>query len=232
MRLGLAFGIGRELGRAALAQDCALCGAPSGEHLLCPGCSAELPVLAGSCPRCALPSPGGEPCRVCIACPPHFDRTVALWRYQFPCDRLIHALKYQARLPIAAFFAQALAARLTTRVDVVVPMPLHRSRLAERGFNPSLEIARALTRRTGDVLAPAAVRRTRRTLPQTELPLEERAANVLGAFACSADLRGRRVAVVDDVMTTGTSLDELARVLKASGARTVENWVVARTLLD
>jgi ComF family protein len=232
MSIGYVTQKARALGRIALAQDCALCGAPSGDRLLCRECCADLPALGEACPRCALPSPGAALCGACGASPPWFDRTVAVWRYEFPCDRLIHALKYRARLPLAGFFAQALAARLPGPADVVIPMPLHRTRLAERGFNPAVEIARALTRRTGGLLAPASARRVRRTAPQTALPLEERAANVRGAFACAADVRGRRVAVVDDVMTTGTTLDELARVLKAAGASTVENWVVARTLLD
>jgi len=222
----------RDLERLALAQDCALCGAPSGDRVLCAGCCADLPALAESCPRCALPSPGGAACGACLAAPPHFDRTIAAWRYDFPCDRLVHRLKYRARLPIAGFLAETLAPRISSRVDCVVPMPLHRERLAERGFNPAVEIARALVARTGGRLATGAARRVRHTAPQAELPLEERAANVRGAFACAPDLRGKRVAVVDDVMTTGTTLDELARELKAAGASMVENWVVARTLLD
>jgi ComF family protein len=232
MKTGLVTKGLRVLGRVALAQDCALCGASSGEALLCAGCCADLPPLSESCPRCAQPSPRGAPCGACLAAPPHFDRTVAVWRYAFPCDRLIHALKYRARLPVAVFFARALAARLAERVDMVVPMPLHRSRLAERGFNPSVEIARALTRCTGDALSLVAARRVRHTIPQAELPLDQRAANVRDAFSCSPGVRGRRVAVVDDVMTTGTTLDELARALKAAGALSVQNWVVARTLLD
>jgi ComF family protein len=232
MRIGLLTDALNGIGRVALAQDCALCGTATGDRLLCAGCCADLPVLGESCPRCALPTPGAVPCGRCVACPPSFDRTIAVWRYEFPCDRLVQALKYRARLPIAAFFAQSLAARRPGSVDLVVPMPLHRSRLAERGFNPSVEIARALAGRTGDLVEPAAARRVRRTAPQTELPLDERAANVRGAFACSLDLRGKRVAVVDDVMTTGTTLEELARVLKTAGASTVENWVIARTLLD
>ncbi len=229
MRIGLVTDTWRLLARTALAQDCVLCGAASGDELLCGGCRAELPLLPESCPRCALPSPGAAPCGACGAA--HYDATLAVWRYEFPCDRLVQALKYRARLPIAGLFARALAGRLRGRADLVVPMPLHRSRVAERGFNPSLEIARALVRLTGGTLAPAAARRVRPTRAQAELPLEQRAANVRGAFECAMDLQGRRVAVIDDVMTTGTTLDELARVLKAAGASRVENWVVARTLL-
>src|SRR5205807_8096324 len=115
---------------------------------------------------------------------------------------------------------------------LIIPMPLHRARLAERGFNPSVEIARELARLTGNTLATAGARRLRHTAPQAQLPFEERAENVRGAFACAVDVRGRQIAVVDDVMTTGTTLAELARALKGAGAAAVENWIVARTLLD
>jgi ComF family protein len=222
----------RRLLEGALAQDCLLCSGASGHELLCAGCREDLPLLDESCPRCALPQPGGGFCGQCLADPPHFDRTVAVWRYDFPCDLLIQALKYRARLPLAGFFARALAARIQPCADLVVPMPLHRSRLAERGFNHALEIARGLESRTGHDPAFSCLRRIRPTTPQTQLPFKERAANVRGAFVCAADVRGKRVAVVDDVMTTGTTLDEVARVLKAAGAASVDNWVVARTLLE
>ena len=232
MSTGMMKRLWSDFARVALAQDCALCGAPSADRLICAGCCADLPALPESCPRCALPSPGGASCGACLAAPPYFDRTIAAWRYEFPCDRLVHLLKYRARLPIAGLLAETLARRISRRIDWVLPMPLHRERLAQRGFNPAVEIARALVARNGGRLATGGARRVRHTVPQAELPLEERAANVRGAFACALDLRGKRVAVVDDVMTTGTTLDELARVLKAAGAERVENWVIARTLLD
>jgi ComF family protein len=225
-------GAWRDLVRGVLAQDCLLCGGASGDELLCAGCHADLPELRESCPRCALPSRGGVPCGACLARPPHFDCTVAVWRYDFPCDLLVQALKYRARLPLAAFFGRALSAHIERSADIVVPMPLHRSRLAERGFNHAAEIAREIAVRTGHAVTTAGVRRVRQTTPQTQLPFGERAANVRGAFVCAADVRHKRVAVVDDVMTTGTTLDEVARVLKAAGAAAVDNWVVARTLLD
>ena len=233
MKSGAIFDNCRKLRQLLSDQDCLACGCAAGRELLCPACRADLPALPESCPRCALPSPAGEMCGRCLARPPHFDRTIAVWRYDFPCDRLIQALKYRACLPLAGFFAAALAPRTGGRVvDVVIPMPLHRTRLAERGFNPSVEIARELARRLGTPFARAGARRLRHTAQQTRLPFAARAANVRGAFACAADVRGKRIAVVDDVMTTGTTLEELARVLKAAGAAMVENWIVARTLLD
>jgi ComF family protein len=216
--------------RSVFGQDCVLCAAASGERLLCDACTADLPHVADACPRCAGPSPGGATCGACTTHPPSFDATLAPWRYEFPVDRLVLALKFGRRLALAEAFGAALAERAAgRRVDALVPMPLGRARLAERGFNQALEIARHLARLTGIALAPAIAQRVRDTTPQTALPHDERAANVRGAFACDADAAGRTFAVIDDVMTTGASLEELARTLKRAGAAHVENWVVART---
>jgi len=211
-------------------EDCLLCGAEGAPELLCPACIAELPALAESCPRCALPSPAAALCGSCLNRPPHFDATLALWRYEFPCDGLVQALKYRARLALAGFFARSLASRPMPEVDLIVPMPLHPKRVAERGFNQALEIARGLARHLGRPIEPRGVLRVKNTPPQTELPYEDRAKNVRGAFLCELDLSGASVAVLDDVMTTGATLNELARVLKRAGATRVENLVIARTV--
>ena len=214
-----------------LGQDCPLCGASSKTELLCAPCASDLPALPEHCPRCALPTRGGSVCGSCIARPPHYDGTTALWLYEFPCDRLVQALKYRAQLALAGFFARTLASRSLPELDLVLPMPLHPRRLAERGFNQAQEIARLLARHLGKPLEPQGARRVKDTPPQAELPVEERAKNVRGAFVCELDLGGASVAVVDDVMTSGTTLDELARVLKRAGAARVENLVIARTVL-
>lgn len=214
---------------AVLDQDCALCGAASGAAQLCPPCHAELPVLAPGCPVCAMPCRRGETCGSCLARPPWFDGTTAVWRYAYPVDRLVQALKFHGRLALAPYFAHALAGRVG-HADLVIPMPLHASRLVERGFNQAVEIASSLARETGSRFLPRGAVRIRPTQPQANLPFEERSKNVRGAFECVLDLPGTSIAVVDDVMTTGATLNELARVLKRSGAARVENWVVARTL--
>jgi ComF family protein len=215
--------------RRLLAQDCILCAAPSGDTSFCAGCAQDLPVLGDACPRCAGPSPGGAVCGTCLSDPPSFDATVAAWRYGFPVDRLVLALKYGGRLALARAFGGALAARVADRqVNLLVPMPLAPPRLRERGFNQAMEIARALARGTRLTVEPHLVARVRDTPPQTDLPHDARAANVRGAFACTRAVAGRSLAIVDDVMTTGASLEELARTLKRAGAARVENWVVAR----
>ena len=217
---------------ALLPQDCVLCGLRAGDSPLCAGCRADLPALpAAHCPVCALPVATAQVCGRCLKHPPAFDATLALWCYAAPADHLIHALKFHARLPLARFFADALAALDLPPVDRLLAMPLHPRRLAERGFNPSVEIARALARRTGLAFDAFALERLHDTPPQRELAWSQRRRNVRGAFALrrDAEVRGLHVAVVDDVLTTGASLHELARVLKAGGALTVTALVLART---
>jgi len=198
-----------------------------------------------------MPSAVGEECGRCLRRQPHFDATHAALRYEFPADRLILSLKYGARLPLASLLANLLARALRREearqreehpigagtgagdtdigIGLVIAMPLHRRRLAVRGFNQSVEIGRRLSRALALPFSADGALRQRDTPPQAGLPLKLRRANVRGAFACSPGLAGQSVAVVDDVMTSGATLDELARELKRAGAVRVENWVVART---
>ncbi len=221
---------------ALLRRDCFLCGAASDDALLCSSCLADLPRLSAErCPICALPTPDADICGACLKQAPHFDATEAIWRYEFPIDRMIQSLKYSRRLASADFFGEALAAlsgngfKSAAPPDVILPVPLSTKRLAQRGFNQSVEIARPLARQLGVPLELKRIRR-RDTAPQTGLPWKERAKNIRHAFECGIDLGGKTVLVVDDVMTTGATLDELARTLKAHGAARVENRVLARAL--
>ena len=228
-------GLGRQLGAALLPQECLLCAAPAGNALLCPPCVAGLPRLpARVCPVCALPSPEGQRCGACLAAPPHFDATVAAFLYGFPLDRLVQALKYQHRLALAAWFAEALLAATPPpgRYDLLLPLPLAPLRLGERGFNQALEIARPLARAMALPLALDCCLRRGDSPPQAGLPWRARQRNVRGVFEARRDLTGKSLLVVDDVMTTGASLNELARTLKKQGAVRVGNWVVARAVKD
>lgn len=219
---------------ALLPQDCFLCAAPSGAELLCSACAQSLPRLpVDLCPVCALPTPGAEVCGACLKKPPHFDATRAVFSYGFPLDRLIQSLKYSHRLASADFLGKALAhAGTESRPDLIVPVPLSAARLAQRGFNQALELARPLAHMLGLPLETGWIHRRRDTTPQASLPWKERAKNIRHAFESEIDLTGKTVLVVDDVMTTGATLDELARTLKAHGAARVENRVLARTLKD
>ena len=228
---------GTLLGRLAatvFGGSCYVCrGAAAGGALMCAACERDLPSLPPErCPRCAVPAPGAQLCGRCIADPPAFDATIAAFAYAFPADVLVKALKFGSELALAPFLAAHLAANLDPArpVDLIIAVPLHPQRLAERGYNQSVEIARALSRSTGRPLETRGCDRVRRTPEQAALPLAERKLNLRGAFACSLELSGRRVALVDDVMTTGATLDSLAAAVKRAGAASVENWVVARTL--
>ncbi len=223
--------IGTRIRQTLLAQDCLLCQAASGERLLCEACERELPSAAPACPRCALSGSGDTECGACLAEPPHFDASCAALVYAYPVDALIQALKYGGQLALAGLFAHKLDQRIgpAAGIDLIAPLPLHPARLAGRGFNQAAEIAKALSRLRGIAMDAQVARRVRNTAPQTALPWRERASNMRAAFACERDLSGLRIAVVDDVMTTGATLDEFARTLKRSGAARVENWVVART---
>ena len=214
-----------------LPQDCFLCGAGSGSALLCAECAASLPAAPRPCcPVCALPTPAGEVCGACLREPPGFDATLACYVYDFPVDRLVQALKYGGTLAVAAWLGQALASGSPPDAELMLALPLHPRRLRERGFNQATEIARDLARRLRLPLAHGLVERGTDTAPQASLPWAQRRRNVCGSFLCRADLSGKRIAVVDDVMTTGAALNELAGALKRAGAARVTNLVAARTL--
>lgn len=200
---------------------------------ICLPCQQDLPWhIQAHCPQCALASSDNQICGHCLRAPPAFDRTLALFRYQYPLDAMLQRYKYGHLLSMADTFAGLLLSKLpvTNLPDVVIPMPLHPQRLKERGFNQALEIARIVAKMLSMKLDAQACIRTKLTPPQVSLPLKQRVKNMRGAFDCTAQLHGLRVAVLDDVMTTGASLNALATSVKAAGASEVECWVIARTL--
>lgn len=213
------------------AQPCVLCGAYSHDGVWCKACDADLPRLSSAhCPVCALPAPHGTTCGKCLRHAPGFDRTVAAYVYAFPVDKLIQAVKFSEQLALVAQLADTLAQCVATRPDSIVAMPLHPLRLRERGFNQSLLFAQCLSRQLDIPLLNDTCQRTRNTSPQSTLPWRQRGKNMRKAFACSANLDGKHIAIVDDVMTTGASIGELAHTLRRAGATQISAWVIARTL--
>ena len=216
-----------------IAPSCLMCTGPSAGALLCAPCHADLPRLpSAQCDTCALPITSGTRCGACLSHAPAYDHVCAPFTYAFPADALVQALKYRSMLAIAPLFGSAIASSLDERPDVIIPMPLADARLRERGFNQAQEIARHVAGISGIPLLPHACRKVRDTAPQAALPWKERAKNVRKAFVCDADLSGKHIAVVDDVMTTGATLNELAHNLKQAGAVRVSGLIVARTLPD
>ncbi|MDR1890242.1 MAG: ComF family protein [Zoogloeaceae bacterium] len=222
---------------ALLPPLCLLCGAriplrrQGDDVAFCPDCLSDLPVLqAAHCPDCLIETEHGERCGACLAHAPDFDYARALYRYEFPVNRLIHGLKYQARFAPARTWGRMLAVQTADfPADCVLPLPLHAERLAERGYNQALEIARHCACARGLPLERESLQKRRATPPQSSLSLKARQRNLKGAFSCQRDFSGRHLLLVDDVLTTGATANEAARVLKLHGAASVGIAVVART---
>jgi len=224
-----------------LPPRCVLCNGPGQPRCLdlCVDCEAGFGSVPGACPRCGLARTGlprpGE-CDRCLVQPPPYDRCHAAFEYAFPVDGLVQSLKYGGRLSVARVLGTLLAGSIEERglhldVDVLLPVPLHASRHAERGFNQSFEVARWVARGVHRPCDPRALVRTRPTAPQVGLPLAERATNLAGAFAVVGDIVGQRVVLIDDVVTTGSTVREASLVLRLAGAFSVDVWCVARTAL-
>jgi ComF family protein len=221
--------------------DCILCLAPlrdrsdAGGHI-CAACTADMPLSEPyACTQCAasITSPGL--CGSCLSDPPAFDAAVAACTYAFPVSQVISQFKYGSRLALAGWMAEALAGAVTRRnagpgVDWILPLPLSRERILERGFNQAALIAAGVARRLSLPLHRDELLRVRNTTPQASLDHDARWRNVKGAFevAVDASIAGQRIALVDDVMTTGATMDAAARALRKAGATRVEAWVVAR----
>ncbi|WP_119153787.1 ComF family protein [Caldimonas tepidiphila] len=220
----------------ALPGQCAVCRAWQ-RGRICTACAAAFGAPRPRCRRCAVGVPAGVAlCGACLREPPAFDAAFAAFDYAYPWDGLVAALKFRDALDLAAPLAQQLAAALPPDAPpavLVVPVPLSQRRLAGRGYNQAWELARRVAGWRGVQGQARLLLRLRDTAHQLELRPDERAANVRGAFAVEPGLQprlaGRHVALVDDVMTTGATVAEIARVLRRGGAASVQVWVVART---
>jgi ComF family protein len=202
---------------------------------LCLHCRNEAPWLAHACARCSLPLPASCDDRLCGRCQkqtPAFDVTTALFHYRPPVDYLIKRLKFAGELAIGPLLADLLAQRLACRdtalPELLIPVPLHRSRLQQRGFNQATELARIVGRQLEIHSTHRLCLRNRKTEPQSLLSHNARRLNCRNAFTVTAEKLPAHVAIIDDVMTTGHTANELARALKSAGASKVEVWVIAR----
>jgi ComF family protein len=216
--------------------QCRLCGVATGTALrLCPPCLANSPWIRNACTQCGTPLPvqaEDSRCGRCQQRPPAFDTTTALFHYQPPVDYLIKQLKFAHELALIPLLSALLSARLTTRAAplpaLLVPVPLHHTRLRERGFNQATELARRVGRELGIRSDHRLCKRNRDTRPQSLLSPNARRLNLRNAFSVQGSGVAGHVAIIDDVMTTGHTSNELARVLKQAGAERVEVWVIAR----
>ena len=218
-----------------LPVSCGLCNASTNSHLpLCRHCRDELPAIGNACLYCALPMSTTGPCGGCQRKRPSCDDVHALLLYQEPVNFLVQQFKFNRKLEYTRLFSEMMADKITAvekRPDMLIPVPLHSSRLRSRGYNQSWELARQLSKITGIPASHKLCRRIRKTPLQTGLKASERRRNLKHAFAINQDVKGLHICIVDDVMTTGSTLEVIASELKSAGATRVTGMVVARVVL-
>ena len=222
---------------------CLLCNA-SGycQQDICKGCVADLPLLKNPCPQCALPlsvpvANNQLKCGHCLRFSPPYDKMIALWHYQAPVTRLIARLKFQHQLKYARLLGEQLAHELLLQQqrgyvlpEAIIPVPLHVSRLRERGFNQSLEIARFIARRLAIAIDMASCQRQRATIAQSTLAASQRKKNMRNAFVVIKPMTVKHVSIVDDVVTTGHTINALCKQLRSAGVQKIDIWCCARTI--
>lgn len=236
-----------------LPQPCLLCGEISQQHdlALCVRCMTGLPVLGETCQQCANPletrldklgdflqQPAllqTRRCGQCLRERTYFDHTLAFFPYILPFSHFVQAAKFKGKLSVARLLGQLLAQQLANCVDSLdeqpdglLPVPLHPSRQRERGYNQALEIALPVSRRLQIPILYNLASRIKATPAQTSLSLRQRKQNLHKAFNIHHDITGQHIAIIDDVMTSGTTVNVLAKKLKQSGARRVSVWCFSR----
>ncbi|OPK06815.1 MULTISPECIES: ComF family protein [Pseudomonas] len=221
-------------------QHCLLCGETSDDATpICTACETELPWLGDQCQTCALPLPAaGITCGQCLKQPPAFERVAVPWTYSFPVDSLITRFKHSAKWPFGRLLAELLARFLLHRFDedldrpdTLVPVPLAAKRLRQRGFNQAAMLARWLGTTLDIPCDERLLLRVQDTSAQQALKAAARKNNLRHAFALAPDapIKGRHLALVDDVLTTGATAQALARLLMDAGAARVDVYCLART---
>ncbi len=222
-----------------IEQHCLLCDERCEGQPLCSPCEADLPWLDARCTVCAVPLPSRWlVCGECLKRPPSYDHVEVPWRFAFPVDALITRFKHQARWPYGRLLGERLAHHLEhafadglPRPDLLLPVPLARRRLRQRGFNQAQMLADWLSRPLGIATDARVLERVLDTPAQQQLDAATRRRNLRQAFAIAAgaDVKGRHLALVDDVLTTGATAEALARLLKRAGAERVDVYCLART---
>lgn len=211
---------------------------------ICSACLYELPHNHCCCPRCALPLPedasAGVLCGRCIKKTPLFDYAYSLFRYEDEVVSLVHQLKFAEKITYSRSLGEMLyslleeqlkeieSSLMVNKPDCLLPVPLHNSRLRQRGYNQSIEIARVMAKKLDIPIAYEVVIRRRRTSAQTGLHARQRLKNIRGAFEVVADVKNKHLLIIDDVMTTGATVNELAKVLKKQHAARVGVLSIAR----
>ena len=223
-----------------ISQQCLVCLSPTdNKYLLCNDCETELPKNSDHCIICSLPLPFSQTtdktliCGKCQKTPPNFTTSLIPHIYASPLKQLISQLKFQGNLTVAPLLAEnfirALKHRKHNLPECIVPVPLHPQRLRERGFNQALELARIVSKKLDIPLDYSICQRNKATPFQSGLSAKQRYINLRNAFVITESPPYKHVAIFDDVVTTGTTVNELAKQLKKSGIEIVEVWAIART---
>jgi ComF family protein len=215
------------------------CGACNDSIDLCRDCAADLPRNDPACAVCAEPLAATDAavraCGECLRAPPAFTSGFVPFRYAYPLDHLVRGLKFRGELAcgraLGHLFSRCLLARNEPLPETIVPVPLASRRYRERGYNQVSELALAIRAATRVSVTTDVVIRQRETVEQAGLDRGARSRNVKDAFVAIAPLRARRVAILDDVITTGSTVRELACVLRRAGAEQIVVWAIARTQL-
>jgi ComF family protein len=219
---------------------CLLCGHPGQKQGgvavdLCGNCLTQLPLNKSACSRCALPLPEGTTvgavCGRCQKKPPEFDASLSLFRYEQPAIWLIQQLKFNDRLAHARLLGNMLANmayHCHEKPQCIIPVPLFDKRLRLRGFNQSVELAKPAAKKTGIPVDLNLVQRVKPTESQTGLDAKQRKKNIKDAFSVTNYIAYDYVVIIDDVVTTGSTVNEIARLLKKAGVKRVDVWSVAR----
>ena len=221
-----------------MRSHCYLCGLSNPtESSVCHGCCHDLPRIRHACQQCGLPisadSQHGR-CGQCLKAPPPFDYTLSAYIYSEPIKPLITRMKFSGHLALARLLGQLLCDEIGDKIDAIpeaiLPVPLHRKRLRQRGFNQSIELARPLAKKLQIPLLIDAVERQVDTPSQTGLSKKQRRANLRHAFNVCQALPYQHIAIVDDVITTGQTITALATCLNKAGIKRVDCWSIARAL--
>ncbi|MBE9396489.1 ComF family protein [Pontibacterium sp. N1Y112] len=214
--------------------QCVLCkGRTKRTQGICSDCVKDLPWIKHHCPCCFLPQEHDHLCQQCSAKTPAFQSVSALFDYQFPVNQLIAQIKYHDKPVYMAALAELMARHLSNapQPDVLIPVPLHRSRLRERGYNQAEILARGVGRQLGIPVRCDLLSKTRATAQQMSLDRSSRQKNLKAAFECRP-YSAQHIVLIDDVMTTGTTVREICKHLRQSPQQVIDVWVLVRTAED
>lgn len=219
-----------------LPSMCLWCHCTLAQSGCCEACQQQLPWLNTACPRCAYPMALPGLCGQCLHAPPAFQATIIPFVYASPINGWIQALKFHEQFAVVPFLAHSLWCKLISHYQdqawpqVMLPVPLHAKRLRQRGYNQALLLANYVAQRSGIACVKTAVIKTRVTPAQAGLKKRARRVNVKHAFELAQPLAYQHVALVDDVFTTGATVQEIACLLQQQGIKRVDVWCVARTV--